>query len=110
MMIENCHNGGPAGNTPHYDEKGELQVRSFIICTIRSKNAPEFPSDEYYKNGSKITVANIQYERVAYSAPTTPTGHRPISVLSTARSSLTLCQVAENNNDVPSFCFVAPGS
>ena len=25
MMIENCHNGGPAGNTPHYDEKGELQ-------------------------------------------------------------------------------------
>ena len=37
MMIENCHNGGPAGNTPHYDEKGELQVRSYIICNIRSK-------------------------------------------------------------------------
>jgi hypothetical protein len=25
MMIENCHNGGPAGNIPHYDEHGELQ-------------------------------------------------------------------------------------
>jgi hypothetical protein len=25
MLIENCHNGGPAGNTPHYDAKGELQ-------------------------------------------------------------------------------------
>jgi alpha-galactosidase len=25
MMIENCHNGGPAGNTPHYDAGGELQ-------------------------------------------------------------------------------------
>ena len=25
MMIENCHNGGPAGNVPHYDKHGELQ-------------------------------------------------------------------------------------
>ena len=25
MMIENAHNGGPAGNTPHYDAEGELQ-------------------------------------------------------------------------------------
>ena len=25
MLIENCHNGGPAGNTPHYDDDGELQ-------------------------------------------------------------------------------------
>merc|ERR1712167_317218 len=24
MMIENCHNGGPAGNTPHYDAHGKL--------------------------------------------------------------------------------------
>ena len=35
MMIENCHNGGPAGNTPHYDSKGELQC-PYHTCTFAS--------------------------------------------------------------------------